>query len=120
MKIRIHEIEMGSDDLTNTTSFFKTLGLHPAIEQAALTVFNSGQQGVDVNVSKHLAKGITQISFITDDLKAMMQHLTTHQISFQGPFESHLGMLCIRLITPDGIPVVINTPTDSSPSWLQV
>lgn len=120
MKIRIHEIEMGSQDLSATTSFFKIMGLESAIEQDALTVFNSGQKGMDLNVSQHLSTGVTQISFITDDLKAMMQHLLEHQIVFEGPYESHLRMLSIKLQSPDGIPVVINTPTDSSPSWLMV
>lgn len=118
MKIRIHEIEMGSDNLSASGSFFKMLGLQPTIEQSELTVFNSGQKGFDLNVSKHLSQGVTQISFITDDLKAMVQHLHEHQIAFEGPYESHLGMLSIKLQSPDGIPIVINTPTDSSPSWL--
>lgn len=120
MEIRIHEIEMGSDDLLASASFFKMLGLQPTIEQIGLTVFNSGQKGMDVNVSQHLSRGVTQISFITDDLKAMMQHLREQQMVFEGPYESHLGMLSIKLQSPDGISVVINTPTDSSPSWLMV
>jgi hypothetical protein len=120
MKIRIHEIEMGSNDLSTAASFFKMLGLQSMIEQNELTVFNSGQKGIDLNVSKHLSPGITQISFITDDLKAMMQQLTAYQILFEGPYESHLGMLAIRLQSPDGIAIVVNTPTDSSPLWLVV
>ncbi|MBL0882076.1 MAG: hypothetical protein IBJ16_01795 [Chitinophagaceae bacterium] len=120
MKIRIHEIEMGSQDLLYTSAFFKLLGLPPAIEQDGLTVFSSGQPGMDLNVSKHMPQGITQLSFITDDLKSMMEQLTVQSILFEGPYESHLGMLSIRLVSPDGIPIVINTPTDSSPAWLQV
>ena len=120
MKIRIHEIEMGSHDLSTSGTFFKMLGLQPTIEQNELMVFNSGQKGMDLNVSKHLPQGVTQISLITDDLKAMMQQLHEQQVVFEGPYESHLGMLSIKLQSPDGIPIVINTPTDSSPSWLQV
>lgn len=120
MKIRIHEIEMGSHDLSAASAFFKLLGLQPIIEQDGLTVFNSGLKRMDLNLSKHLSQGVTQISFITDDLKVMMQHLHEHQIVFEGPFESHLGMLSIRFNSPDGIPILINTPTDSSPDWLQV
>lgn len=120
MKIRIHEIELGSHDLSAANAFFKLLGLQPAIEQDELTVFNSGQKGVDLNLSKHLPAGATQISFITDDLKTLMQHLTVHKIAFEGPYESHLGMLSIQFNSPDGIPILINTPTDSSPDWLQV
>lgn len=120
MKIRIHEIEMGSNDLSASGSFYKMLGLQSVIEQSDLMVFNSGLNGIDLNVSKHLSQGVTQISFITDDLKAVMQLLTTHTIPFEGPYESHLGMLAVKLQSPDGIPIVINTPTDSSPTWLQV
>lgn len=120
MKIRIHEIETGSHDLPAASAFFKLLGLQPAIQQDGLTVFNSGIKGVDLNLSEHLSQGVTQISFITDDLKVMMQHLHEHQIVFEGPFESHLGMLSIRFNSPDGIPILINTPTDSSPDWLEV
>lgn len=120
MKIRIHEIEMGSSDLPTSRNFFKMLGLQPSIEQNELTVFNSGQNGMDLNVSKHLSRGVTQISFITNDLKAIMQQLLEKKMVFEGPYESHLGMLSIKLQSPDGIPIVINTPTDSSPSWLQV
>lgn len=120
MKIRIHEIEMGANDLSTASSFFKMLGLQPTIEQHELTVFTSGQKGVDLNISKHISKGVTQISFITDDLKVLMQQFTIQKIEFEGPYESHLGMLSIKLQSPDGIPIVINTPTDSSPSWLQV
>lgn len=120
MKIRIHEIEMGSNNLSAASSFFKLLGLQPVIERDGLTVFDSGQRGVDLNVSKHVSAGATQISFIADDLKALMQYLTVHKIAFEGPYESHLGMLSIRFNSPDGIPILINTPTDSSPDWLQV
>lgn len=120
MKIRIHEIEMGSSDLSQTVSFFKMMGLTSALEQDHLTVFKSGQTALDLNVSHHLPAGNVQISFITDDLKEMMQQFKEHQIVFEGPYESHLGMLSIRLQSPDGISIVINTPTDSSPSWLVV
>lgn len=120
MKIRIHEIEMGSKDLSAANSFFKMLGLQPVIEQNELTVFNSGQKGVDLNLSRHLSEGVAQISFITDDLKVLMQHLAAHKLEFEGPYESHLGMLSIKFKSPDGIPIVVNTPTDSSPHWLLV
>jgi len=120
MRIRIHEIETGSKDPQASVSFFKVLGLAPVIEQDGLTVFNSGQKGIDFNVSHHLPSGITRISFMTDDLKAMMQHLIDQQVLFEGPFESHLGMLSIQLQSPDGITIIINTPTDSSPSWLVI
>lgn len=119
MKMRIHEIEIGAAELETTKSFFQSiLGLKPKLEQNNLTVFDSGNNGLDFNISNHLPIGITQISFITDDLKAVMKQLNQSKIQYEGPFESHLAMLAIRLQTPDGIKIVVNTPTDSSPDWL--
>lgn len=120
MRIRIHEIETGSANLSAANSFYQALGLVPRLEDGNLTVFGSGMQGLDFNLADHLPQGTVQISLLTDDLKTLMQQLTQEQIAFEGPYESHLGMLAIRLQSPDGIPIVINTPTDSSPSWLIV
>lgn len=119
MKMRIHEIEIGAAEVGATKSFFQSiLGLKPKLEEDNLIVFDSGNNGVDFNISNHLPAGVTQISFITDDLKAVMKQLDQSKIQYEGPFESHLAMLTLRLQTPDGVQIVINTPTDSSPDWL--
>lgn len=120
MKMRIHEIETGAADIAATKNIFQSLfGLQPKVEENELIVFDSGNNGVDFNVSKHLLPGVTQISFITDDLKAVVKLLDQSEIKYEGPFESHLAMIAIRLQTPDDLRIIINTPTDSSPDWLR-
>lgn len=119
MKIRIHEIEIGAGAPATEKQFFQTLGLSPALEEARLTVFNAGVKGLDFNVADHLPNGVVQISLLTDDLKQVMQVLTDNGTAFEGPFESHLAMLSVRLHSPSGINIIINTPTDGSPDWLK-
>lgn len=50
----------------------------------------------------------------------MIHVLESHGISYEGPYESHLGMLTIRFKAPNGIEILVNTATDSSPVWLQI
>lgn len=117
--MRIHEIEIGAAQVSDAKNFFQSIfGLHSKVEENALVVFDSGINGLDFNVSNHLPSGGTQISFITDDLKTVMKQLAQSKIQFEGPFESHLEMIAIRLQTPDGVRIIVNTPTDSSPDWL--
>lgn len=120
MRIRIHEIEIGTADLLAENIFFRAIGVLPVLEQENITVFDSGIHGLDVNVANHLLPGTVQLSFLTDDLKTIMEQLLQRHIFFEGPFESHLGMLSIKIVSPNNIPVIINTPTDSSPAWLRV
>lgn len=121
MRIRIHEIEMGAGEPGQAADFFSlVLGLPVKLQENNLTVFDSGIAGLDFNVSDHLLAGALRISFLTDDLQHCIQSLEKQQLKFGGPYESHLGMLAIRFITPNGIEIVINTRTDSSPEWLKL
>jgi catechol 2,3-dioxygenase-like lactoylglutathione lyase family enzyme len=121
MRIRLHEIEMGAAEPGQTTDFFSSvLGLEVKLQENALTVFDSGIAGFDFNVSDHLLAGAVRISFLTDDLQRCIQVLEQKQLRFEGPYESHLGMLAVRFMAPNGIEVVVNTTTDSSPAWLKL
>ena len=121
MKIRLHEIEIGTGNVESTTNFFNSvLGLTPNLSQDNLTVFDAGVKGLDFNISNLLPAGITVISFLTDDLQAVQEKLSNAGISFEGPAPSHLEMTAISFKTTDGLQVKVNTPGQHSPDWLKV
>jgi len=121
MNIRLHEIEIGSPDVSAATGFFKTiLGLKSNLQQEGLTVFDAGVKGLDFNVSNHLSQGTAVLSFLIDDLSEIERRLKGEGISYEGPSASHLGMSCIQFRSPDGSLIKVNTPGAESPQWLQV
>lgn len=118
--MRLHEIELGANNPVVISDLLATtLELPVKLSENTLTVFDTGNQGVDLNVANHLANGAVRISFITDNLQAVIIRLKSQQITFEGPYESHLSMMAIKFVTSNGIVIVINTPTDSSPEWLK-
>jgi catechol-2,3-dioxygenase len=121
MQIRLHEIEIGAAEPGQTADFFSSvLGLPVKLQEHGLTVFDSGMSGLDFNVSDHLPAGVVRVSFLTNDLQNCIVALENQQLPYEGPFESHLAMLAIRFKAPNGMDIVINTPTDSSPVWLKL
>ena len=121
MKIRLQEIELGTNDPTKSKSFYRSiLGLETSVEQAELNVFNSGVAGIDFNTSTHFSAQTTVTSFLTDNLQEVMERLSSHKIVFSGPKKSHLGMLSIEFNDPDGYLIRVNQPTTASPDWLKV
>jgi hypothetical protein len=121
MKVRLHEIEVGSNDVEKTTAFYQTIFLfQPAIRQEGLTVFDAGLKRLDFNLSSHLPQGIVAISFLTDDLSEIERRLKDAGIAYEGPSSSHLGMTCIEFRSPDGYVIKVNTPGPASPEWLKV
>lgn len=120
MKIRLLEIELGSDDIAQSKGFYSTLlGLQTIVDQKELNVFSSGVAGLDFNVSKHLAAGSVWISFLTDNLQMVMDSLSAAHIEFSGPEASHLGMRAIDFSDPDGHRIRVHQPGEGSPDWLQ-
>lgn len=110
MKIRLHEIELGSAAVQASKKFYgETLGLDLAVENDGLNVFQSGAANVDFNTSAHFPQGVVCISFLTDDLTGIEKRLVTAGISYEGPKLSHLGMTCIQFNDPDGYLVKINS-----------
>ncbi|MDB5208708.1 MAG: hypothetical protein JWR72_3783 [Flavisolibacter sp.] len=121
MKIRLHEIEFGSNDVKQSTLFYRSvLGLQTTVIQDHLSVFSSGNEALDLNLSSHLPKGIAAVSFITDDLEEIIKRLEEGRISFDGPSSSHLGMTSIQFKDPDGYLIKVNAVGAESPEWLKV
>lgn len=120
MKIRLHEIEFGTDDINSSKAFYESvLKLRTTVDEDNLKVFNSGNAGIDFNSSKHYAPGVFVTSFITDDINSIIDTLHSSGINYDGPKASHLGMLYVEFKDPDGNIIKVNQPTDASPSWLK-
>jgi predicted enzyme related to lactoylglutathione lyase len=116
MKLQLHEIELGSQDLTSGKSFYQDLlGLDLSVDQEHLKVFNPGLGKVDFNLSTHFPPQTIAISFLCDDLQEMMTRLQAGHISFEGPSKSHLGMICVTFKDPNGYIIKINEATEASP-----
>jgi hypothetical protein len=121
MRIRLHEIELGSSDTTTSSSLLQTiLGLPAKLKQPELTVLDPGITGVDLNISAHFPAGTAALSFLTDDLKEIERRLQKAGVVYEGPRSSHLGMTTIQFRDGAGYIIRINTPGDESPGWLRV
>ena len=121
MKIKLREIELGVTDPENCKRFYQcTLGLDLLIDQENLKVFNCGVPGIDFNTSTHFPTGKLAISFLTDNLNAVIEKLRFQEIDFEGPVKSHLGMNTVIFTDPNGYIVKVNAPTQESPAWMKV
>lgn len=121
MKLRLHEIELGSQNLTSAKSFYQDLlGLSLSVDQEQLKVFNPGLSKIDFNLSTHFPPQTIAISFLCDNLQEMMDRLRAGGINFEGPSKSHLGMVCITFRDPNGYIIKVNEVTETSPLWLSV
>jgi catechol 2,3-dioxygenase-like lactoylglutathione lyase family enzyme len=106
MKLTLHEIEFGTANPSASKAFYNSiLNLDTVVDQDNLKVFNAG---IDFNTSTHLPPKVVMISFLTDDLQAVIERLTVNGISFDGPKPSHLGMTTIEFKDPDGYLVRVN------------
>jgi len=120
MKIRLQEIEFGSTEIEKTKNFYQAIfGIETAINQPNLTVFNFATHTVDFNISAHLPAQTMCTSFLTDNLKEVMERLTLHSTPFKGPKLSHLGMISIEFKDPSGNRIKVNQRGESSPDWLK-
>jgi len=120
MKMKLHEIELGSGQPEASRSFYQeVLNLNPVHHHEGLTVFDPGQKGLDFNTANHHPSGEVSFSFLTDVLGPVEDRLREMGIPFSGPADNHLGMICIRFKDPDGFNIVINCPTSKSPDWLR-
>ncbi len=121
MKIRLHEIEFGTSDVAGSRSFYTgVLGMEPKLDKKGLVVFDSGNNNLDFNISKHFHQGIVAISFLSDNLVEIEKRLIEAGIAYVGPSSSHLGMTCIQFNDSNGHIVKVNTPGPESPDWLKV
>lgn len=121
MKIRLLEIEFGTDDVQKSTAFYKQiLGVEATVSQHALSVFNLKANQIDFNVSKHFSPKEMCTTFLTDNLEEMMVKLKAQNVLFNGPKPTHLGMISIDFKDPDGHLIKVNQATHTSPSWLKL
>lgn len=119
MKLRLHEIELGTEDVEGSSFFYQEmLGASPRLEQKGLVVLNAGIDGFDFNFSTHLSPGRVMLSFLTDDLAAVEKRLQGAGVAYEGPAEGHLGMVSISFQDGNGYFVKVNMPGKDSPSWL--
>lgn len=121
MKFRLHEIEFGSADPHQTGDWYAdVLGLRSTHQTEGLRVHEVGLPGLDFNLSSHHPPGAVVVSFLTDDLDAVMRALQKADIVFDGPFDSHLAMRSVAFRDPDGRLVKVNQTTSASPDWLRL
>ena len=117
--MRLHEVELYVQDVEATKRFYhEILGLPLHVDEAGLKVFDSGRPGVELDASGHFP-GTVSLSFLVDDLDAVIQRLRVRGLQVGEPEESHLGMLAVSISDPDGYRVEIQSPTDASPSWMR-
>jgi len=121
MKIRLQEIELGSNDIVKSKQFYNSiLGLETSVDQEGIKVFQSGVPGIDFNTSTHYPSKTMATSFLTDNLQLVIDRLSANGIVYSGPKKSHLGMITIEFNDPDGYLIKVNQPTKDSPSWIRV
>src|SRR4051812_40561701 len=119
MKLKLHAVELFTKDPVESRRFYEMLGLRGNLEvPAGLNVFDSGVPGLDFDTSVH-RPGKTTVSFLTDDLDALVAHLRRMGREVPDPEPSHLGLRATTLEDPDGHVIVLHGITASSPEWLK-
>ena len=117
--MKLHEIGRYAADPEASTRFYHdTLGLRLDHDEPGLAVFDSGWPGLEIGVCSGYPDRV-HISFIVDDVDRLAKEFRAKGVEFKGPAEVHLGQRCIFLTDPDGLRVLIQSPTESSPDWVQ-
>jgi catechol 2,3-dioxygenase-like lactoylglutathione lyase family enzyme len=117
--MKLHEIGLLVKDPKASQKFYHdTLGLDLHHEEDGLSVFNSGWPGVEIGACSGYPDRV-HISFIVDDVNKLAEELRSKGIKFGGPGDIHLGKRAIVLMDPDGLRVLIQSPTAASPDWVQ-
>ncbi|SFG91231.1 VOC family protein [Pedobacter insulae] len=120
MKVRLQEIEFGSNAVEQTKNFYQSIfGMEATVDHQNLTVFTLPTNAIDFNISTHVPAQSMRACFLTDDLQEIMERLTSNSIKFEGPKPSHLGMTSIEFKDPNGNWIRVNQPSQSSPDWLK-
>lgn len=117
IKLKLHEVEIYSDDSDGTAEFYKQIGFPFNFENGHLKVF-SFPEGQDFDVSKH-HKGQLRISYMTDDLDGYISNLLKSNIEFEGPYDTHLGLKEITLIDPENNRIAVHQATEQSPPFIK-
>jgi catechol 2,3-dioxygenase-like lactoylglutathione lyase family enzyme len=117
--MKLHEIGLFAKDPKASKKFYHdTLGLRLDHEEDGLSVFDGGWPGVEIGACSGYPDRV-HISFIVDDVDKLAEELRDKGIEFAGPADIHLGKRGIMLTDPDGLRVLIQSPTEASPDWLK-
>ena len=117
--MKLHEIGLFARDPKASRKFYHdTLGLRIDHEEEGLCVFGSGWPGLEIGACSGYAERV-HVSFIVDDVDTLAEDLRSRGIEFKGPAEIHLGKRAIMLTDPDGLRVLVASPTESSPDWVK-
>ncbi len=118
--MKLHEIELFSKDPDDARSFYSdTLGLKLQVNEAQLKVFDAGVTGVELNISNHYPSAKVSLSFLVKDVVAFVNTMKEKKIELGEPYNSHRGLKAVTLTDNDGCRIVIHSPTEESPQWLQ-
>ncbi|MHC4611479.1 MAG: VOC family protein [Planctomycetota bacterium] len=117
--MKLHEIGLFAKDPQASRKFYHdTLGLRLDHEEPGLSVFDGGWPGIEIGACAGYPDRV-HISFIVDDVDELAGELRARGIEFQGPADIHLGKRGIVLRDPDGLRVLIQSPTEDSPDWVK-
>jgi catechol 2,3-dioxygenase-like lactoylglutathione lyase family enzyme len=105
--MKLNEIGLLAKDPKASKKFYhNVLGLHVDHEEDGLSAFNGGWPGLEIGCSEYLDR--VHLSFIVDDVD-----------KFVGPEDIHLEKRAIALTDPDGLRILIQSPTEASPDWVK-
>jgi len=117
--MKLHEIGLLAKDPKASRKFYHdTLGLDLHHEEDGLSVFDGGWPGIEIGACSVYPDRV-HLSFIVDDVDKLAEELRAKGIKFGGPGDVHLGKRVIALMDPDGLRVLIQSPTEASPNWLK-
>jgi len=116
--MKLHEIGLMAKDPAASKRFYHDiLGLDVDHEEDGLSVFNAGWPGLEIGCSEYPDR--VHLSFIVEDVDKLAEELRKKGVRFGGPGEIHLGKRAIVLLDPDGLRILIQSPTDESPDWVK-
>jgi len=119
MKLKLHEVELNSEDPEASKKFYhETLGLPIGQDQKGLKVFNAGWPNLDIDASVHFP-GQVSLSFLVEDIDKFVEGIRAKGIQVEDPTDGHLGVRAVVLEDPDGHRIEIHSPTEKSPNWLK-
>ena len=117
--MRLHEIGLYARDPKASRAFYHdTLGPELHHHEPGLSVFDGGWPGVEIGACSGYPDRV-HISFIVDDVDELAEELRARGVVFEGPADIHLDKRGITLRDPDGLRVLIQSPTEASPDWLK-
>ncbi len=117
--MKLHEIGLfGRDPKASMEFYHDILGLDLHHHEPGLSVFGGGWPGIEIGACSGYPDRV-HISFIVDDVDRLATQLRARGVEFEGPVDIHLDKRGITLTDPDGLRVLIQSPTEASPDWLK-